>query len=159
MEKSILAFKTAGSAVTAAYLAAEMAKSVRLRTKGMSFDLITYVPMTERDRRARGFNQARLIAKELAKEFRLPMGDILVKIQETSPQKELTAIRRSGNMLGVFDLAPGTDVRGKRILLVDDIITTGSTLDECAKMLKIYGAESVVAATVAATVLEPKEDV
>jgi len=157
MERGILAFKKEGSAVTASYLAAEMAAAVRLRTAGLRFALIAYVPMTARDRRARGFNQARLIAKALSGELLLPMGDILVKIQETAPQKKLTAIQRSGNMLGVFDLAEGAVVKNKRILLVDDIITTGATLDECAKMLKIYGAESVVAATVAATVLEERD--
>ena len=74
----------------------------------------------------------------------------LRKVSETRPQKELSAVERSGNLLGAFDVA-GADISGTRILLVDDLATTGSTLDECAKTLKVYGASQVYAVTAART--------
>ena len=79
---------------------------------------------------------------------------LLRKIIRTRPQKELSALERSGNLLGVFDVEPTADLEGKTVLLVDDVITTGATLDECAKMLKIYGAGEVYAATAAAALLK-----
>jgi predicted amidophosphoribosyltransferase len=81
---------------------------------------------------------------------------VLTKITVTAPQKELKAVERSGNLLGVFDVCG--EVSGKTILLVDDVITTGTTLDECAKMLKIFGAEEVYAVTAAAACLSNDEE-
>lgn len=84
----------------------------------------------------------------------MPVTDGLVKLYETRPQKELCARERSGNLLGVFDWRGSVSAEGKRFLLVDDVVTTGSTLEECAKMLKLYGAVQVLAAAAASTCLE-----
>ena len=70
---------------------------------------------------------------------------------ETRPQKELAAWQRSGNLLGAFDVRPGTPLAGKCVLLVDDVSTTGATLEECAKMLKIQGAAQVLGIAAALT--------
>ena len=135
--------------------AAEMAEVIRREYGGIAFDLVTSVPLHKKDLRARGFDQARGLAQALAKRLALPYEPVLTKLTHTQPQKELSALHRRGNLLGVFDVT--ADVEGRTILLVDDVITTGSTLDECAKMLKIFGAEEVYAVTAAAAGLKKDE--
>lgn len=111
-------------------------------------DGLVYVPMTRRAERKREYNQGKLLAEALGKRLSLPVYTALAKIYETPPQKALDFHARSGNVLGVFDVIDPA-VRGKTLLLVDDVMTTGATLGECAKMLKIYGAKRVLAVTVA----------
>ena len=136
--------------------ATEMAEVVRREYGGIAFDLLTAVPMHRKDYRQRGFDQTAGLAKTLSQRMDVPYIPTLTKMQYTEPQKELTAIRRQGNLLGVFDVT--ADVVGKTILLVDDVTTTGSTLEECAKMLKIYGAEAVYAVTAASALLQKDEE-
>jgi len=120
-------------------------------------DGLTYVPMTRRAERQREYNQGRLLAEALGERLSLPVYAALAKIYETPPQKALDFHARSGNVLGVFDVI-GPDVCGKTLLLVDDVMTTGATLSECAKMLKIYGAKRVFAVTVAVHKRKTKTD-
>ncbi len=150
-QKGIYTLKSDGFAVTVEGFAAEMAELVRREYGGIPFDVVTSVPMHEKDFSVRGFDQAQLLGEALARRLQLPYDCLIKKITVTAPQKELKAIQRSGNLLGVFDVC--ADVGGKTVLLVDDVITTGSTLDECAKMLKIFGADEVYAVTAAAAVL------
>lgn len=148
----INALKINDYAVTVDGFTEEMAEMVRREYGGIAFDMITAVPMHPSEQRRRGFDQAARLGRSLAVRLEIPFVPTLKKLQRTAPQKELKAIHRSGNLLGVFDVT--NDVAGRTILLVDDVITTGSTLDECAKMLKIYGAEEVYAVTAAAAVLK-----
>lgn len=110
---------------------------------------VVYVPMTKKDERQRGFNQSRMLASEVAEGLELPLWTALRKIQQTRPQKTLTAWERSGNVLGVFDWDSAFSVEGQRVLLVDDLVSTGATAGECAKVLKLYGAERVILLTAA----------
>jgi ComF family protein len=155
-QTGIYTLKGEGYRVTVAGFAEEMAEVIRREYGGISFDLVTAVPLHKRERRERGFNQAQMLGQALAKRCHLPYMTVLTKITPTAPQKELKAVQRSGNLLGVFDVCG--DVSGKTVLLVDDVITTGTTLDECAKMLKLFGAEEVYAVTAAAAVLQKDED-
>ena len=136
-------------------LAREMAGL--LREKGWSFDVITYVPTHRAVQRERGFEPARLLAESLSKEMSCPLEVLLKKIWDTPPQKSLPAWRRRGNLLGAFEVTEALTPAMPRVLLVDDICTTGSTLDESAKMLKIYGVTRVYAVTVATTLVRKKE--
>ena len=149
---TILGMKQDYDADAAEGLVIEMAEVIRREYGGIAFDFVTSVPLHKKDLRIRGFDQSRYLAQALAKRLALPYQAVLSKLTHTEPQKELTAIRRRGNLLGVFDVT--ADVAGRTILLVDDVITTGSTLDECAKMLKIFGAEEVYAVTAAAAGLK-----
>ncbi len=115
------------------------------------FDGVIPVPVSRATFRRRGYNQSALLANKLAEALGLPMEDALVKLWDTPAQRGLPAYRRSGNVLGVFDRAAGADFTGCTLMLVDDIATTGATLDECAKMLKIYGAREVYAVAAALT--------
>lgn len=128
--------------------AEEMAKLVR--EYSWKTDVITYVPSHKNTMEERGFNPARLLAEALGKELSLPVEALLQKLYDTKPQKDLSHIARSGNLLGAFDVI-SLPQNLHSVLLVDDITTTGGTLDECAKMLKIYGVEEVYAVTVCAT--------
>ena len=154
VEKGVLRLKESGDRQNAAYYAEEMADTVRQYYDEYTLDGVVYVPDTAKHERERGFNPARLVAEELATALSLPLLSPLHKIYETTPQKSLPAMERSGNLLGAFDLVPGACVEGKTLLLVDDVVTTGATLDECAKMLKIYGAQTVLAVTAAASRME-----
>lgn len=114
-------------------------------------ELVTWVPISRRRRRFRGYDQAELLARAVAKELGLPVGGTLQKIIDNPPQsRQTSAAQRRSNVMGVYR-AHGTPVRGLRVLLVDDIITTGATIGECSMMLRAAGAKEVLCATLAVT--------
>ena len=115
-------------------------------------DLITYIPMRRKDIYKRGYNQCRLMANELSCITDKPFRSLLVKTRDTRQQKTLGAIERRENVKGVFSCTKPKLVKGRTILLIDDISTTGSTLSEAAKVLKEAGAERVYAGVLAKTV-------
>jgi ComF family protein len=115
-----------------------------------SSDMIIPVPLHKKRLRQRGFNQAILIGEVLAKEWRVPFERrLLQRIRWTEPQVNLAASERMANVKGAFALREPKLVSGKRIVLVDDVLTTGSTVAECSKVLKKAGALAVIAVTVA----------
>lgn len=106
------------------------------------FDVITYVPMAKEKERKRGYNQSKLLAKVIAAAHNIECESLLKRINSGENQKNISSRkRRAANVRGAFT-ACGS-VKGRRILLVDDIITTGSTLSECAKSLYNSGAAEV----------------
>ena len=109
-------------------------------------DWVTYVPMSRVDRRARGFNQARLLARVIARQIGVPLRRSLVKTRRTVPQGRLSAADRRRNLRGAFRPVP---CFGGNVVLVDDICTTGSTIEECARALKRGGAQTVTVLAVA----------
>lgn len=131
-------------------------------------DAVVPVPLHARRRRQRGFNQAALLASHL----RLPMQPVLRRVVYTRPQVELPAARRHRNVRTAFAAAPSHGpvwrdwrawfaapssdaIRGRVLVLIDDVITTGATLDACARVLKAAGAREVRALTAARVVSEP----
>ncbi len=110
------------------------------------FDVVSYVPMNRVDRRARGFNQTQLLATSLAKRLGLPLMALLAKERRTPPQAGLSARKRRENLRGAFHLIRSG--KGK-VLLIDDIFTTGSTVEACAHTLKSGGYKEVFVLTVA----------
>ncbi len=119
------------------------------RLAGRRFDCIVPVPLHPARQRERGFNQAQLLATELQRSAGLPLDDLLQRIRYTTTQTQFDRQERMENLRGAFRLRRGRDVQGWRMLLVDDVLTTGSTLSECAEILKNAGALTVHAATVA----------
>lgn len=119
--------------------------------KDYAFDLCTFVPSSKESLKERGYNQAELLARDFCKIKDLPCEELLLKTKETKIQHDLLSVERSGNLAGAIELKNEVDLINKRILLIDDIKTTGSTLNECAKMLLIGGAEEVFCLTVAIT--------
>lgn len=147
---SILRFKFHGMQTYAVQFARWMAVRVRgeLRT---SFDFVTWTPCSRRRRWSRGFDQAELLAKALARELDLEARPTLEKFRHRPPQsKTKTAAKRRANVQGAYRLLPGADVRGRTVLVVDDILTTGATLGECGRILRQAGAKALYAAVIAA---------
>ena len=115
-------------------------------------DAIVPVPLHRLRLRRRGFNQAVLLGKFFSARLSLPMlTKGLLRIRQTEPQIELSGEERRNNVKGAFAVSDPVCIKGKRILLLDDVMTTGSTVNECAKELKKAGALSVIVITVART--------
>ncbi|MCC8120933.1 MAG: double zinc ribbon domain-containing protein [Oscillospiraceae bacterium] len=114
------------------------------------YDLITWVPLSPRSLKKRGYDQAMLLAMAAALELGEVAVETLRKEKNTSAQSSLTedAARRA-NVLGVYEVVDPALIEGRRILLVDDVVTTGATLSECARILRLYGAADVVCVTLA----------
>jgi ComF family protein len=113
---------------------------------GVGADIVTHVPVHAERRRARGYDQAELIARTVAGELGLPYVSLLVRQRATIAQFDLDRADRATNVDGAFRAVP---VPGRWILLVDDVTTTGATLSACAEALHAAGAVAVSAATVA----------
>jgi len=107
------------------------------------------VPLYHRRRRERGFNQANEIACGLGKKQKKTVLDCLYRYRETPSQTGLERIARWENMAGAFQMKPGFDVRGKHLILIDDVFTTGATTNACAQVLAKAGAGRVAVLTVA----------
>jgi len=116
----------------------------------IAFDYITWVPLSKKRYRKRGYDQAQLLAQELARDLNVPLWGMLKKTCDTKAQSTLKdKSQRRANIAGAYTLSKGIDIYGLNILLIDDVVTTGSTLSECAKVLLLGGAERIYCATVA----------
>ncbi len=116
------------------------------------YNLITWAPLDRSRRRKRGYDQAELIAKNAAARLRQEAVPTLAKRRGVRPQSRTGAPeKRKANISGAYRVRDRAAVAGKRILLIDDIVTTGATLSECAKVLLLAGAEDVRCATLAST--------
>ena len=115
------------------------------------FDLLTWVPVSRLRRLRRGYDQVELLAKEVGKELGMTPVPLLKKVRHNRPQSGITGVeKRRANVLGAYRETDRELIAGKRILLLDDILTTGSTAGECARILLTAGAEEVHCAAVAA---------
>ena len=119
------------------------------RLHDYEFNVIVPVPLHPARQRERGFNQASLLAELLSAHTSIPCRPLLERIRYTTTQTALDRSERMENLHNAFRLRKNADVRGLRVLLIDDVLTTGSTLSECARVLKHAGAISVRAATAA----------
>jgi ComF family protein len=119
------------------------------RLLGCRFDVIVAVPLHPTRQRERGFNQAGLLVELLSAQTRIPAKPLLERTRYTTTQTALDRSERMENLHNAFRLRKNANVRGLRVLLVDDVLTTGSTLNECARILKRAGALSIHAATAA----------
>lgn len=120
-----------------------------IMSENITFDFITFVPMTKREKARKGFNQSELIAKEVAKRTKKPFYSALIKVRETDRQVGLSVCERKENLTGAF--AANKQILGKKVLLVDDVITTGSTMREACAALFAGGAKFVYCAAFART--------
>ena len=119
-------------------------------TEIKQYDMVLSVPLHRQKEFSRGYNQAFLISRALCRELKLPeCSGTLKRFRYTDTQSLLDKERRLQNVKGAFIVKAPENIKGKSILLVDDIMTTGSTLEECSKMLKQAGALIVTAVVVA----------
>ena len=112
-------------------------------------DVLTFVPMTERSIRKRGYNQSQLIAEELGKLLSLPVKDLSIKKEETKKQEGLTRKERLVNLEKAFKVTDKKSVKDKKIMIIDDVSTTGATAQALASQLKKAGANAVYLISVA----------
>ncbi len=115
-------------------------------------DLIIPVPLHKNRQKQRGYNQAELVAKHASKQLKIPFAEnVLIKTSESKSQSVLSRKERFFNLEGLFYVNNAETIFNKNILLIDDIITTGSTVNQCCKVLKEAGASSIIAGVIATT--------
>jgi len=126
------------------------------RREAISVDIVVPVPLHRQRERERGYNQADLIAKPLARRLGLPYRTALLTRTKPRPDKHILSLEeRWDSVRGAFATRPGSKVDNLRVLLVDDVMTTGATLDAAAKALRDAGAKSVIGLTVARAARHP----
>ena len=146
--EGILRFKFHGGA-GAEVLGALLADCAAERYSG-EFDLVTWVPVSKKRRRKRGYDQAELLARRVGELSGLPAVPTLEKIRHTVAQSRIEDdSARLANVQRAYRLLPGVDLPGQTVVLVDDVVTTGATLSQCAALLRQAGAARVVALTLA----------
>jgi ComF family protein len=136
-------FKFEGMPSLAPVLGARMAGSLMDGWKGTGAVLVP-VPLSSDRERERGYNPSRLLAQEVSRTTGIPVAELLVKVRSTKPQMKLDRKERLKSPRGAYALKEGLNPTGN-IVLVDDVMTTGATLEECARVLKKGGAASVKA--------------
>ena len=149
VRKSLLRYKFYGARSYAQSYGRLLA--MRLLNEPVEFDVLTWVPVSRWRKFRRGYDQVELLAKAVGAELGVAPVPLLKKIHHNRPQSGISdPAKRKANVLGVYQLVDPAQVRGKRVLLLDDILTTGATASECGRVLKTAGAKEVHCAAVAA---------
>jgi ComF family protein len=131
--------KTLGEQLTSCYI-----------EHGLLANVVVPVPLAASRRRSRGYNQASLLARELSRSTGIPVTDALRRVGHAKPQaNSATAEERRANVIGAFEANQNCDVTGLRVLIIDDVATTGATLNACAEALLAAGAAEVIGLTLA----------
>ncbi len=120
-----------------------------VKEQDINADIICYVPMTKASEKKRGYNQCRLMARNLSNDINVPISNCLKKIKDTREQKTLTKEERMINVKGAFKVINSKDIKNKNIILIDDVMTTGATTEECRNILKKSGAKKIIVLTIA----------
>ena len=148
--RSLLKYKFYGRRNYAAAYARLL--GMKLLQQQTEVDVLTWIPVSEKRRRKRGFDQVELIAQHLGENLGMSPVKTLKKVRDNPPQSGITGqAERRANVLGVYIEQNRENFYGKRVLLLDDILTTGATAGECARVLLTAGAAEVHLAVVAAT--------
>ena len=143
-QQAILDFKFRNMPWLADALAAELAPFLP-----DGYDLLVPVPLHPKRQRERGYNQSELLAKALSEKTGIPWQNSLRRVRYTPHQTGMSREQRLKNLDGAFALRPGGNVQGKRVILVDDVFTTGTTIRHCAEILHKNGAARILGATLA----------
>lgn len=147
---AVLRFKFFGVTSYGEQLGRWLAGTVRDKLDG-KYDLISWVPCSKRRVWSRGFDQAEILARVAAKQLGIEVVRTLQKVKHNPKQsKTVNAAKRRANVLGVYRPYEPENFQGKRILLIDDVLTTGATLSECGKTLLMAGSGDLVCAVVTA---------
>ena len=151
VRETLLRLKFRGGSALAEPLGEVLARCAAEQFAG-EFDVVTWVPVSRKRLKKRGYDQSRLLAEAACRQWGTKPVQLLKKVQDNPAQSGLqgNAARRA-NVLGVYDPAEPTLIRGRRVLLIDDIHTTGATLAECVRVLRENGAASVLCLTAART--------
>lgn len=150
VREAIIRFKFYGQTRSAGFFGRQIAA---LFPENAAFDFVTAVPVSAKRRKARGYNQSELIARQAAEFLALPYRETLVKTEDNREQHKLARQERRKNVKGVYRALDEAALKSARILLIDDIVTTGATLGECARVLYRAGAEVISCAAIAEVLL------
>ncbi|MBR6620388.1 MAG: ComF family protein [Clostridia bacterium] len=146
---AIRRFKFNDELILSEYFAKEMCAAVSKEYLEKKFDFVACVPLTKKKRNKRGYNQSELLAKDCAKLLGTVFENALIKSRDTTDQHELKAKERLKNLKDAFEVNKSVEIKGKTVLLCDDIKTTGATLYECRKALIKAGAKDVCCVCIA----------
>lgn len=150
LKELIHLFKYRGRVALSGILCGKLVEFIRDNREIIdSIDLITFVPLYKGRFNEREFNQSGILASAVSREFGVPISNMLKKAAKTRRQNELSRDERLTNLIGAFKATDPSGLTGAKILVVDDVMTTGATLDECAKTLKAAGAAEVRCLTLA----------
>ncbi|KPL04083.1 MAG: hypothetical protein AMJ90_02195 [candidate division Zixibacteria bacterium SM23_73_2] len=141
-------FKYKGKVSLGKRLSRRLSQQMKKDNRLLRFDLLIPVPLHPAKRRERGYNQSEILGKVISREMNIPLlKNALKRIKKTEDQTKLSDEERKENVKDAFEVSSPEVIEDKRIVLVDDVITTGATLNECARVLKDNGAKKVVGAT------------
>lgn len=129
----ILSYKDSNRRYLAKYFARFIA--LEISNCGVGIDVVTYVPLTNKKKKNRGFDQAKLLAEEISKCLNVRIVTLFEKVKNSKTQKSLSFKERQENMIGMYKLLPNKLENTQNILIVDDIITTGATINECSRLI------------------------
>ena len=150
VRRAVLRFKFSGCSCYSRRLGAIMSECAENNLDCGSIDMISCIPLSKKRLHDRGYNQAELLAREISKAVDVKFVPTLKKIKNNTAQATIKDEKlRAKNVVGVYTVTDPETVKGKYILLVDDVVTTGSTVSECARMLKKAGAKAVYCITLA----------
>ncbi len=158
VKRGLHRFKFRKGVSNAKVYAREMVKAINESFGDVCFDLICQVPASKQSIKNRGYNQSDILAEEISKITGIEyVNDLLEKVYSNNQQHFLSAIEKGGNVFAVYESNKPELVRDKTILLVDDIATSGETINECAKMLWLNDAKGIYCVTVALTKKQKKK--
>lgn len=123
--------------------------SALIKENNIEADVILYVPLSKRSYKKRGYNQSKLIANIVSEKCNIEISNSLIKVKNTKEQKTLSKDERMSNLIDAFYIKDYNEVKNKRVILIDDVVTTGATLLECEKILKKFNASTINILTVA----------
>ncbi len=150
IRRKMLDFKFYNKAFINEYFLEFLLKNKNICAFLKNFDLIIPVPMFKTKKLKRGYNQTELLGKNLSKKLELEyLEDVLVKIKENRTQSLVLKNERKQNVKNVFKIENPFYIKNKKIILVDDIYTTGATIDECTKLLKKSGVKEILVLVIA----------
>ena len=147
IKKLINNFKYNGDFYCGEYLAELLGK--KIKDENIEADIITFVPSSKKALKKRGFNQCEFLAKILSKNIGIPYVNTLLRMKDGQEQKRLSRDERLVNMEQAFQVVEGLALENKKILLVDDVVTTGATLVSCCNQLRKYSEVEIIILTVA----------
>lgn len=150
VRRAVLRFKFAGCSCYSRRLGGIMSECAENNLDCGSIDMVSCIPLSRKRMHNRGYNQAELLAKEISKKVGVEYLPTLKKIRHNTAQSTIKdSKQRAANVIGAYRVIDAEEVKGKYILLVDDVVTTGSTVSECARILKKSGAKAVYCITLA----------
>lgn len=144
---AIIKFKFCGKVGNCKFFSSTMVKAFKNYPEKVDF--IVPVPISLKRKMKRKYNQCEILTEEISKILDIPYQNALLKIVDNPAQHDIASVYKSENVKNVYKVNTNFEIKGKKILLIDDVCTTGNTLRECSKMLLSSGAESVLCLVIA----------